>query len=192
MTQFVQLLRSRTMSASFNSAPWRRQECDIHRAEARPSCRIVHRGDHGRGARLFRLGGEHGVAARARPDVVMPPIAGSLWNFSIRQEIETCASNPHYPARQGSRRRSRAHGCPRGAAKRSLRRGAATTWIKLGEEPHWLCAVKNIPNQPQVDSKDNNCRKEANREQNSVFLKIPERDQRDQNGGKDVAKWNWH
>jgi hypothetical protein len=33
----------------------------------------------------------------------------------------------------------------------------------------------------KVDSKDNSCRKETNREQNSVFLKIPERDHRDQN-----------
>src|SRR6476619_3762569 len=68
----------------------------------------------------------------------------------------------------------------------------ATTWTKLGEEPHWLCAAKNIPNQPQVDSKHNKCRKEANPEQNTVFLEIPERDQCDQNGGKDVAEWNRH
>jgi hypothetical protein len=73
-------------------------------------------------------------------------------------------------------------------AKRTLpAANDATAWINLDEERTWLCTVKNIPHQPQVDSKDNNCRKETNGEQNSVFLKIPERDQRDQNGGKDIA-----
>ena len=47
--------------------------------------------------------------------------------------------------------------------------------------------MEYLPNQPQVESKDNNCRQENDREQDPVFLKIPERDQRDQNGRKDIA-----
>jgi len=33
--------------------------------------------------------------------------------------------------------------------------------------------VEYLPNQPQVESKNNNCRQETDREQDPVFLKIP-------------------
>ena len=51
-----------------------------------------------------------------------------------------------------------------------------------------FCAADNLPNHPEVDRKDDDSRQKTDREHDAVLLQIAQRDQSDQNGGKNIAE----
>ena len=63
---------------------------------------------------------------------------------------------------------------------------------KLDVEAHRLRSVMYLPEEPEVNGKNDDCRQQTKQEQDTVFLEISERDQRYEDGGKDVAERNWH